>query len=50
LTPWFTSPRTFSAGISALFGDNGLLRLDAARRTSPLGANNTISLQGLYRF
>jgi autotransporter-associated beta strand protein len=41
---------TIGAGISALFGDNGLLRLDAARRTSPLGANNTISLQGLYRF
>lgn len=41
---------TFGAGLSAVFGDNALLRLDAARRTSPLGANNTVSLQGMYRF
>jgi autotransporter-associated beta strand protein len=41
---------TLGAGMSALFGDNGLLRLDATRRTSPLGSNNTVSLQGMYRF
>jgi uncharacterized protein with beta-barrel porin domain len=41
---------TFGGGVSALFGDNAMLRLDAARRTSPLGANNTVSLQGMYRF
>lgn len=41
---------TFGAGLTATFGDNTHLRLDAARRTSPLGANNTVSLQGQVRF
>ncbi|MFC7300337.1 autotransporter serine protease [Cognatiluteimonas weifangensis] len=41
---------TFGAGLSALFGDDALLRLDAVRRSSPLGGNNTVSLQGFYRF
>ena len=41
---------TFGAGLSALFGDNALLRLDAASRRTPLGASNTLSLQGQFRF
>src|SRR5690606_1053564 len=41
---------TFGAGVSALFGDNAILRLDAARRWSPMGSNDTLSLQGQFRF
>ena len=41
---------SLGAGVSALFGDRAQLRLDAARHASPVGTNNTISLQGMYRF
>jgi len=41
---------TFATGLSAAFSDKAVLRLDATRRDTALGANNTISLQGTYRF